>query len=129
MIESPQPFGFAPRIKIENNSEIVINKKKKLSESYTQGLICTLKNYMLRYGYTHLVSTRTNDPKAKLMCSLFQAFRSWEGATKCEKKQNKNEGMGYGVRARFPPLSLSPSSSLFFSRSLTSRRAPPSERL
>ena len=39
--------------KQKETSEIVINKtEKKLSESYTRGLINT-KKYKSRYGYTH----------------------------------------------------------------------------
>ena len=55
-----------------------------------------------------------------------------EGATKCEKKTKQKRGDGVRREGEVPsslPLPLSPSSSLFFSRSLTSRRAPPSERL
>lgn len=60
---------------------------------------------------------------------LFQAFRSGDGAKRREQKK-KQWGVGWGVfsEGSFPP-NLFLSSFLIFSRSLSSRHTPLSERL
>ena len=66
---------------------------------------------------------------ALLSVACYRRSDCGDGANKCEQKNS--EGVGYGERAKVPPLSLSLSTSPIqvFSRSLTSRHAPICKRL